>query len=151
MAVAFGLAAAMVATSAAALAASTDDETHKSRAWWKSDKSGRSESKTTVSRETKVRTYTSRDADRRLSGTYSGRGAWSSGLSRGGRLRGEGGPYTYVWTDNTGKYDYFADHYGYPYVYGGTPSIPPPNVFGYVPPEQAGGGPVLYHRSHTSW
>lgn len=68
-------------------------------------------------------------------------------------LRIQTGPYKYIFTDSTGQYDYYLDHYGYPYSYGGRPISPPVDVFGYVPPDRIGGGPVVYTRNErpVSW
>ncbi|HPP28126.1 MAG TPA: hypothetical protein PLV57_16555 [Phycisphaerae bacterium] len=57
------------------------------------------------------------------------------------------GPYRYFYTDQEGKYNYFLDHYGYPYEYGGRETQLPVNVLGYVPPQAIGGGPVMYFRA----
>ncbi len=62
------------------------------------------------------------------------------------------GAFTYVFTGPNGKYSYFLDHYDYPYRFGQEPTLPPPGVYGYVPPQQAGGGPALYYRGpRLSW
>lgn len=60
--------------------------------------------------------------------------------------RQSSGPYRYFYTDHEGKYNYFLDRYDYPHRYGGSESDLPIGVLGYVPPEQMGGGPVLYFR-----
>jgi hypothetical protein len=101
--------------------------------WWKKDKS-----------ETRVRTVTRAPAQ-----TWSEQRTGYMGGPTAGRIAT--GQDRYVWTDGRGKYDYFADRYSYPYAYGATPSAPPTGVFGYVPPQEAGGGPVMYRRPATSW
>jgi hypothetical protein len=56
------------------------------------------------------------------------------------------GPYRYFFTDHEGKYNYYLDRYEYPFQYGQRETPLPVGVLGFVPPEQMGGGPVLYFR-----
>jgi hypothetical protein len=140
--------AAVFGFSPAVLAGGKSEDTVKSRrTWWKSSK--HQEKKTDAAARTQ--STASRDQAARGSNTIYG----YVGEDRGpANVQVATGAYRYVFTGADGKYDYFLDHYGYPYAYGGRPMSPPPaGVFGYIPPEQSGGGPVCYfrHERPVSW
>lgn len=119
-----------------------------------------------------IRSYKMDDADRGHTRSWSERNRWDRGdwtAQRGTTVRTRtyetdrrrespmtqgmasgqrhfSGPYRYFYTDHEGKYNYFLDRYGYPYAYGEAETRRPADMFGYVPPELSGGGPVLYRR-----
>lgn len=130
-----------------------DEDMVKSRhVWWKSDKSTRHETRREEGVTIRTRSLEPRETVRQERVvTY---GYVEPEQRRAGSVQVATGPYRYVFVGPDGQYDYYLDHYGYPYAYGGTPmNPPPPGVSGYVPPEQAGGGPAQYYRHQrpVSW
>jgi len=135
-------------------------QTRASRDWWyKSQKKAECKQESECKQKSRSNACVPRGgstANRGYTPNYGYRSEQSEVEVKAGRLgmaseRIVTGPYQYVWTNSQGRYDYFADRYDYPYAFGAVPAAPPAGVYGFVPPEAAGGGPIRYFRERTSW